>query len=58
MNLPAAATLWASLPVPAVLVGADDRILSVNGAAEQFFNLGARALEGVPVWDRLVVDAP
>lgn len=58
MTLPAAATLWASLPVPALLVGDDDRILSVNGAAEQFFNLGARALEGAPVWDRLVVGAP
>jgi hypothetical protein len=26
-------SLWASLPVPALIVGADDRILDVNPAA-------------------------
>jgi len=50
--------VWVSLPVPALLVAADETILDANPAAEQFFNLGVRSLRGVPVWDRLAVDAP
>jgi two-component system nitrogen regulation sensor histidine kinase GlnL len=53
-----AETLWASLPLPAFLVDADDRIESINPAAEQFMNASARGLAGQPLWDRLMVDAP
>ncbi|PWE33148.1 PAS domain-containing sensor histidine kinase [Maritimibacter sp. 55A14] len=51
-------TIWASLPVPALIVARDDRIMAMNPAAEAFFNAPARALLDAPVWDRLMVDAP
>lgn len=50
--------LWASLPVPALVIDAEDRIARVNPAAEGFLLGSARTLEGAPVWDRLAVDAP
>ena len=50
--------LWASLPVPAVLVDANDNITDINAVAENFLNASARSLRGSPVWDRLAVDAP
>ena len=50
--------LWSSLPVPAVLVDANDNILDINGVAESFLNASAKSLRGVPVWDRIAVDAP
>lgn len=50
--------LWASLPVPALVLAPDDTIREANPAAELFLNLSARALAGVPVWDRVAVDAP
>lgn len=53
-----AAALWNSLPVPVILLSAEDRILDTNPAAEAFLNLSARALSGAPVWDRVMVDAP
>jgi len=52
------APLWASLPVPAVLVNAQDEITDINGLAESFLNASAKSLRGVPVWDRIAVDAP
>lgn len=52
------AALWASLPVPALLVDKDDRIADINGVAEVFLNASAKSLRGVPVWDRIAVDAP
>ena len=51
-------TVWASLPVPAVLVDQDDRISDVNGPSEQFLNASARSLRGHPFFDRLAIDAP
>ena len=57
MNLPAPGIIWASLPVPALLIGADNRVREINPAAEQFLNASARALRGVPVLDRLAIDA-
>lgn len=51
-------TLWASLPVPALLIGRDDRIEDANPAAEQFMNASARVLRGQPFLDKLTVDAP
>jgi two-component system nitrogen regulation sensor histidine kinase GlnL len=50
--------LWASLPVPALVIDAEDRIARLNPAAEGFLLGSARALVGAPVWDRLAVDAP
>ena len=50
--------IWASLPVPAVLVDADDNIVDVNPAAEGFMLNSAKALRGQPVFDRLTIDAP
>ena len=48
--------LWASLPVPAVLIDARDRIAGVNAAGEAFLNASAKALIGLPVQDRLRFD--
>ena len=58
MSLPAASALWAALPVPVVLIDADNRILEVNPEAEEFLNASTRGLRGQDVTDRLAVDAP
>ena len=50
--------LWASLPVPALLLASDDTIIAANPAAEQFLNHSAKSLEGAPVFDRIMIDAP
>lgn len=50
--------LWASLPVPAILVDAADLIVDINAAAEGFLNASAKAVSGTPVWDMVAVDAP
>ena len=52
------AALWISLPVPAVLLDENDRIIDLNPAAEGFVNMSSRAVLGTPVWDKLAVDAP
>ncbi len=57
MNPPGDA-LWNSLPVPAFVIGADDRIGAVNPAAEQFLNSSARRLRGARLFERLAIDAP
>ncbi|MGD1884252.1 MAG: nitrogen regulation protein NR(II) [Paracoccaceae bacterium] len=54
----AESSLWASLPVPTLLIDAEDRIADVNSAAEGFFNASAKSVIGTPVWDQLAVDAP
>lgn len=50
--------VWASLPVPAFLLSADDKIADINPAAEQFLNTSAKTLRGAPVFDKLAIDAP
>ncbi|WP_371224179.1 two-component system sensor histidine kinase NtrB [Roseovarius sp. 2305UL8-3] len=50
--------IWASLPTPAMILDAEDRITRINPAAEGFLMSSARAVEGYPVWDRLSVDTP
>ncbi|SFH35399.1 two-component system, NtrC family, nitrogen regulation sensor histidine kinase GlnL [Palleronia marisminoris] len=50
--------LWASLPFPALLLDADDRILDVNAAAEDFLMTSAKLLRAAPVFDRIFIDAP
>ncbi len=58
MTQPLPDTLWASLPVPAILIDAEDRATEVNPAAESFLNLSAKSLKGQLVYDRLAIDAP
>ena len=52
------AALWNSLPVPALLLAADDTIAEINPAAESFLNLSAKALTGAALWDKVMIDAP
>lgn len=52
------AALWASLPVPAFLIDAWDKIADVNAAGEGFLNTSRKALLGRLVWDTLAIDAP
>jgi two-component system nitrogen regulation sensor histidine kinase GlnL len=55
---PVPGVVWASLPLPAFLIDAAARIAEVNPAGELFLNASARTLAGVPVFDRLHIDAP
>ena len=50
--------IWTSLPVPALIIDAKDRICEVNPAAEGFLNASERTVTGTPVWDQIAVDAP
>ncbi|MGX0876793.1 two-component system nitrogen regulation sensor histidine kinase GlnL [Roseovarius sp. MBR-154] len=50
--------IWTSLPVPALVIDAEDRITRINPAAEGFMMVSERALTGQPLWDRLAVNAP
>src|SRR6056297_3429132 len=50
--------LWTSLPVPALLLDAHDRIVHVNPAGEGFLMTSSKAVAGTPVWDKIMVDAP
>ena len=50
--------LWASLPVPAVLLNADDTIADITPAGEAFLVTSSKQLRGKPVWDKLMIDAP
>jgi two-component system nitrogen regulation sensor histidine kinase GlnL len=58
MTLPPATALWASLPVPAIIIDGGGLTVEANPAAEQFLNISARVLRGQPLFDRLAVDAP
>lgn len=55
---PVPGVIWASLPMPAFLIGPEGQILEVNPAGETFLNAGVRSLKGLPVFDRLHIDAP
>ncbi len=55
---PVPGVIWASLPVPALLIDVDGRILEANPAAETFLNASSRTLQGQPALDRLSIDAP
>ena len=52
------AALWASLPVPSLMIDGTDIITSSNPAAESFLNLSAKSLEGQRFWDKVMIDAP
>ncbi|MFC5738749.1 two-component system sensor histidine kinase NtrB [Sinirhodobacter huangdaonensis] len=58
MTLPAPGIIWSSLPIPALLIGEDDRMIEVNPAAELFLNISARMLKGQSVLERLAISAP
>jgi two-component system nitrogen regulation sensor histidine kinase GlnL len=55
---PVPGVIWASLPIPALLIDAESRIIEINPAAENFFNASMRSLKGQPAFDRLSIDAP
>ncbi|NPD15677.1 PAS domain-containing protein [Xinfangfangia sp. D13-10-4-6] len=55
---PVPGVVWASLPLPALLVGPDGLIREANPAAESFLNASAKSLFGQPVLDRIMIDAP
>ena len=56
--LPRPGAIWASLPMPALLIDATDHIRAANPAAETFLLASTRALSGHRVTDRLTLDAP
>jgi two-component system nitrogen regulation sensor histidine kinase GlnL len=58
MNLPAPGIIWASLPMPAILIDPANRIEEINPAAELFLNASARSVKGLPVLDVLAIDSP
>lgn len=51
-------TLWASLPVPTVLISPDNLIADINSAAEGFLNVSAKSVRMSPVWDQIAVNDP
>jgi len=55
---PVPGVIWASLPVPAILIDQANRIIEANPAAETFLNASSRTLRGQPALDRLSIDAP
>jgi two-component system nitrogen regulation sensor histidine kinase GlnL len=48
--------IWASLPLPALVLDGDDRIQHINPAAEVFLNTTIRTVAGERVDDRLAID--
>ncbi|WP_299961894.1 ATP-binding protein [uncultured Roseobacter sp.] len=50
--------IWASLPVPTLIIDPDDRIADVNSAAEGFLNVSAKSVRAAPVWDQIAVNEP
>ncbi len=58
MTLPAPGIIWASLPLPAILIDGQDRVISVNPSAESFLNISSRALKDQMFLDRVTINAP
>ncbi|MDQ1848030.1 ATP-binding protein [Gemmobacter fulvus] len=54
---PVPGVIWASLPIPALLIDESGAILETNPAAELFLNASSRNLKGQPVFDRVHIDA-
>ncbi|MFC3616305.1 nitrogen regulation protein NR(II) [Lutimaribacter marinistellae] len=50
--------IWSSLPVPAFIIDAEDRIADVNSAGEGFLNASRKSVIGHPVWDQIAANAP
>ncbi|MGB7242315.1 MAG: ATP-binding protein [Sulfitobacter sp.] len=51
-------SIWASVPVPMLIVAPDDTISDINSAAEGFMNASAKAMRGQRLWDQISVDSP
>ena len=49
--------IWASLPVPAFLVDAENCIADVNSAAEGFINSSRKSLIGQKIWQRVAIES-
>jgi two-component system, NtrC family, nitrogen regulation sensor histidine kinase GlnL len=58
MTVPAPGIIWASLPLPAILIDGQDRVMSVNPSAESFLNISSRALKDQIFLDRVTINAP
>ncbi|MEM1430874.1 MAG: ATP-binding protein [Pseudomonadota bacterium] len=56
--MPGGGRIWASLPMPALVLDEADHVTAINPAAELFFNTTVRHLEHTLVYDALAVDAP
>ncbi len=50
--------IWNSLPVPAFLIDAKDKVSDVNSAGEGFLNASRKSVLDAPVWDLVAIDAP
>lgn len=48
--------IWASLPIPCVVLDEKNLIKDINPAAEGFFNSSKRSLDGVYLWHRLIIE--
>ncbi len=55
---PVPGVIWASLPIPALLIDEAGLIAEVNPAGEIFLNASQRTLAGQPAFDRVLIDAP
>jgi two-component system, NtrC family, nitrogen regulation sensor histidine kinase GlnL len=55
---PVPRVIWASLPIPALLIDREGLISEVNPAAENFLNVSARSMRGQPLFEKLMIDAP
>jgi two-component system nitrogen regulation sensor histidine kinase GlnL len=51
-------SIWASLPVPALIIGPTDLIVDLNSAAEGFLNVSAKSVRETPVWDQVAINDP
>ena len=49
--------LWNALPLPAMIVDADDLVVSVNGPSELFLNRSVKAISGVALPDLLAIES-
>ena len=56
--MPGSGRIWASLPVPALVLDPGNRITAINPAGELFFNKSIKGLQGSLVYDWLAIDAP
>lgn len=56
ITIPPFDSLWATLPMPALLVDRTDRIIAVNPAAETFLNTSAKSLIRHALSERLAAD--
>lgn len=55
---PVTGIVWASLPIPGLLIDTADLIIDLNPAAEAFLNQSVGAMRGQPLFERVVIDAP